>query len=198
MQEDNIQILSAKLKRRLDPDRYEHTLGVAYTAATLAMRYGYDIDKSYIAGLLHDCAKCIPDDIKIQKCEKHNISINETEYKSPYLLHAKLGAFLAMEKYGVTDKEVVNAILYHTVGRPHMTLIEKIIFVADYIEPGRCKAKNLKEIRSLAFVDLDRCVYRILQDTIAYLKNSHDLIDEATVTAYEYYRSKFEDTGETK
>lgn len=198
MQEDNIQILSSKLKRRLDPERYEHTLGVAYTAAALAMRYSCDIDKTYIAGLLHDCAKCIPDEIKVQKCKKHNISINETEEEVPYLLHAKLGAFLAMDKYGVTDKDVVNAILYHTVGRPHMTLIEKIIFVADYIEPGRYKAENLPEIRSLAFVDLDKCVYRILQDTIAYLKTTKGPIDEATIITYDYYRSKFENTGETK
>lgn len=198
MQEDNIQILSSKLKRRLDPERYEHTLGVAYTAAALAMRYSCDIDKTFIAGMLHDCAKCIPDEIKVQKCKKHNISINETEEEVPYLLHAKLGAFLAMDKYGVTDKDVVNAILYHTVGRPHMTLLEKIIFVADYIEPGRYKAENLPQIRSLAFVDLDKCVYRILQDTIAYLKTTKGPIDEATIITYDYYRTKFENTGETK
>ena len=135
------------MEKTQDEMRYEHTLGVAYTAAALAMRYGASVENAQLAGLLHDCAKCLDDDKKIAICEKHNISITEVEKRNPFLLHAKAGSFLAMNKYKVHDSDVINAILNHTTGRPGMSLLEKIIFVADYIEPGRKKAPNLAEIR---------------------------------------------------
>lgn len=90
-----------RLKKELDKSRYEHTLGVMYTAASLAMAHGYDIEDAMLAGLLHDCAKCIPNDEKIKLCEKNHISINPTEYDNPGLLHASLGAFLAEHTYGL-------------------------------------------------------------------------------------------------
>ena len=92
-----------KLKREMDEGRYQHTLGVMYTSAALAMRYEYDIQKAQMAGLLHDCAKCIPNGKKLKLCEKHNIQITEVERRNPFLLHAKLGAFLAMHEYGIND-----------------------------------------------------------------------------------------------
>ena len=107
-----------KLKREMDEGRYQHTLGVMYTSAALAMRYEYDIQKAQMAGLLHDCAKCIPNGKKLKLCEKHNIQITEVERRNPFLLHAKLGAFLAMHEYGIDDKEIVSAILNHTTGKP--------------------------------------------------------------------------------
>ena len=84
-----------KLKKELDKGRYEHTKGVMYTAGCLAMAHEYSMEKAMLAGLLHDCAKCIPNDQKIEMCEQNHILINPVEYKSPYLLHAKLGAFMA-------------------------------------------------------------------------------------------------------
>ena len=125
-----------KLMAELDKERYEHTLGVMYTAASMAMRYDADIDKALMAGLLHDCAKCISGENKIKLCDRYHLSVSEVEKSNPSLLHAKLGAFLAAKKYHVDDKEIVNAIASHTTGRPHMSLLEKIIYIADYIEPG--------------------------------------------------------------
>ena len=90
-----------------------------------------------LAGLLHDCAKCIPGENKIKMCEKYHLNVSEVERENPSLLHAKLGAFLAAKKYHIEDKEIINAIASHTTGHPHMTLLEKIIYIADYIEPGR-------------------------------------------------------------
>ncbi len=110
------------MEKTLDEMRYEHTLGVAYTAAALAMRYGASVENAQLAGLLHDCAKCLDDDKKIAICEKHNISITEVEKRNPFLLHAKAGSFLAMNKYKVHDSDVINAILNHTTGRPGMSL----------------------------------------------------------------------------
>lgn len=175
------------MEKTQDEMRYEHTLGVAYTAAALAMRYGASLENAQLAGLLHDCAKCLDDDKKIAICEKHNISITEVEKRNPFLLHAKAGSFLAMNKYKVHDSDVINAILNHTTGRPGMSLLEKIIFVADYIEPGRKKAPNLAEIREMAFINLDGAVVKILKDTLDYLKSTPGEIDSMTQKTYDYY-----------
>ncbi len=182
-----------KLKKELDADRYEHTIGVAYTAAALAMRYGANIQQAQVAGLLHDCAKCIPNQKKIALCQKYNIKITEVELENPFLLHAKLGAFLAMHKYGITDKEITSAILSHTTGRPNMSLLVKIIFVADYIEPQRKKQPNLAEIRKLAFIDLDRALLQILEDTLAFLSASAGSVDPMTEKTYLYYKNLLKD-----
>lgn len=185
---DNILYIRKKLKKKLDEDRYEHTLGVAFTASCLAMRYGADLYKAEVAGLLHDCAKYLPDDIKIERCRKYNISITDAEYANPSLLHAKLGAFLAMDKYKIKDMEIINAILNHTTGKPAMTLLEKIVFVADYIEPRRDKAANLPQVRKMAFEDLDRAVWMIMEDTLTYLEKKGNKIDLMTEKACQYYR----------
>ena len=179
--------LRKSIKKVQDGKRYEHTLGVEYTAAALAMRYGSDLEKAQIAGLLHDCAKCISDDEKLSICKKHKIPVTESEQKAPFLLHAKVGAYLAQHKYGVKDQDILNAITYHTTGRGNMSLLEKIVFVADYIEPGRKHAPNLGEIRFLAFQDLDKTLIRILKDTLSYLETSGGEVDPATEITYKYY-----------
>ena len=170
-----------------DEKRYQHTLGVAYTATSLAMRYEVSLKNAEIAGLLHDCAKCMEDDKKIAFCEKHNIHFSEIERKNPYLLHAKVGSFMAMETYHITDSDIINAILNHTTGRPGMSTLEKIIFVADYIEPNRKQAPNLDQIRKLAFVDLDQALLWILKDTLRYLNSIDGEIDPMTQKTYDYY-----------
>lgn len=185
----NVDKIKQHLKRKQSSDRYEHTIGVAYTAICMAMRFDCDLKKAEIAGLLHDCAKCFSDDAQLSKCEKYRISISEAERSAPYLLHSKLGAFMAMDKFGVSDKDIINAILYHTTGRPAMSTLEKIIYIADYIEPRRSKAQNLTEIRRMAFVDLDITMVMILGDILEYLKKKQrDQIDEMTVKAYDYYK----------
>lgn len=177
-----------KLITELDKERYEHTLGVMYTAASMAMRYDEDIDQALMAGLLHDCAKCISADSKIKMCEKYRLNVTEVERENPSLLHAKLGAFLAAKKYHVEDKAIINAIASHTTGRPHMSLLEKIIYIADYIEPGRMELPNMAEVRKMAFEDIDECLYRILKDSLVYLDSKGKPIDPMTQKAYEYYK----------
>lgn len=181
-----------KVKKSLDRDRYEHTKGVMYTAAALAMAYEYPLDKAMMAGLLHDCAKCIPNEKKITLCEKNNIPITDIERQNPTLLHAKLGAFLARSRYGIDDPEICHAIEVHTTGEPDMGLLDKIIFVADYIEPGRDRAPHLTYLRRLAFEDLDLCIAEILHDTLHYLAedNRKGAIDPATQLTYDYYAQK--------
>ena len=123
------------LKNKLKPARYEHTLGVSDTAQHLAKIHGYDCAKAALAGLLHDCAKYMADDKKIALCREYGVSISDAEYKNPSLLHAKCGAILAEHEYQIIDFDILHAIRVHTTGVPDMSLLDKIIFIADYIEP---------------------------------------------------------------
>lgn len=184
---DTNNAIKKKIKRELDKDRYQHTLGVAYLASSLAMRYRLDPERLFTAGLLHDCAKNIPNDEKYALCKKYKIALNDTEKKAPYLLHSKLGAYIAEHDYGISDKEILNAIRYHTTGRPGMSLVEKIIFTADYIEINRKEAPFLTEIREMAFTDIDKAVKKILHDTLEYLTKGDRPVDPTTRETYEYY-----------
>lgn len=182
----------SKIKKQiclvLDEKRYEHTEGVMYMSAALAMRYGEDMRKAMLAGLLHDCAKCIPSEEKIQICKRNQLDISDVEQKNPGLLHAKLGALLAETIYEVKDPDILQSIASHTTGRPGMSLLEKIIYIADYLEPGRAELPNMAKARSLVFRDIDECLYQILKDSLDYLKTKHLPIDVMTEETYLYYK----------
>ena len=160
--------IRASLEKRLKPGRFRHTLGVMETAEALARRYGVDPERARLAGLLHDCGK------------------NE----GTSLTHGPIGAVIAREEYGITDEEILSAICWHTTGKPAMTDLEKIIFVADYIEPGRDRAPRLSELRTMAYEDLDKTILCILEDTLSYLRNSGTVIDEKSLETYNYYHQK--------
>ena len=202
MAEYNFIKIEKKLSKYLDEARFSHTLGVMYTCASLAMVHGYDLQAAQIAGLLHDSAKCIPNKKKLKICAQNDIPVTNFEREHPFLLHAKLGAYIAAEKYGVTDKEVLSSITYHTTAKPEMTLLEKIVYIADYIEPARDKAPHLAEIRKLAFQDLNECIYEILEDTLLYLDKNPDDIDSTTKDAFDYYNDlhnrRFPETNTTE
>jgi len=179
-----------KLQRHLDKGRYEHTLGVMYTSASLAMAYHYDIEKAMLAGLLHDCDKNVTNDKKLELCKKHHIEVTQVERENPFLLHAKVGAWIAKKKYDVKDEEILHAIQVHTTGEPAMGTLDMILFVADYIEPHRDKASNLPQIREMAFQNLERAVEKILYDTLHYLNEKSGRIDPTTEITYEYYKNR--------
>lgn len=191
--QETITRLRGELSGRLSASRYEHTISVSFTAAALAMRYGCDLYKAELAGLLHDCAKHYDDETIVKKCEKKNLSLTEDELKAPAVLHAKYGAWLAEAKYGISDPEVLSAIRWHTTGRPEMSLLEEIIFTADYIEPRRNQAPDLGVVRPLAFTDLEECIYQILKDTLDYLNGKGCYVDSMTTLAYDYYRQLHEE-----
>lgn len=190
------------LSSTLKPGRYFHTLGVAHTAALLAGFYGdseEDIRRAEIAGLLHDCAKYFTGQEQISLCEKAEIDISPVERKNPALIHGKLGAFLAETRYGIRDHEIISAIRYHTTGRPDMGLLEKIIYVADYMEPNRhmsCTPHSLNEVRKMCFQDLDKGLFMILENTLNYLSSGENVIDEMSSRAYEYYKKQQTEKGE--
>ncbi len=189
--------IKKKLKNELDESRYEHTIGVMDTAACLAMRYGADLTQALVAGLLHDCAKCIPNDKKLKLCRKNGIEVTPFEEKAPFLLHAKLGAWMAEHEYHVSDPAILSAIACHTTGKTDMSLLDKIVFIADYIEPGRNKAPGLPEIRRLSFTDIDQAVCEILKQTLDYLRDQGGEIDPATEVTYSYYLQKCAEDAES-
>ncbi|MCI8866301.1 MAG: HD domain-containing protein [Lachnospiraceae bacterium] len=176
-----------QLKSKLDPMRYEHSLSVSYTCMALAMRYGYDLHRAELAGLLHDCAKRYGDNELIVKCHKHNITLTEGELKAPAVIHAKYGAWMAEHKFGIHDEEILSAIRCHTTGKPWMGMLDKILYIADYIEPRRAKASNLGQMRHLAYQDLDQAMYEILAGTLTYLKRKNTSIDPLTQQAYDFF-----------
>lgn len=183
------------LKKHLTKERYQHTLGVAHTAVAMAMRYNPDtsnaefIKRAEIAGLLHDCAKCMDNDKKIKICEKNNIPCSDFEISHPYLLHGKVGAHIAKNKFNIMDEDILQAITWHTTGRPEMSLLEKIIFIADYIEPSRNPIPELDIIRQLAFIDIDKAMEKILSNTLKFLEKKGNPMDKMTQITYDSYVS---------
>ena len=183
------------LEQELNYKRFVHTLAVAGTAASLAMCYGADIEKAEIAGLLHDCAKCL-DVRKMQRlCEKAGLEISPYERSSGSLLHSKAGSVLAAEKYGVTDPDLLHALRYHTTGRPRMSLLATLLFLAEDHEPGRFSAKNLPLVRKMAFADIDEALLKILYDTLVYLNSTGNTVDPMTQKTYDYYKRLDEESN---
>ncbi len=180
------------MREHLSAHRALHIRGVAIESRRLAIRYGCDPRKAYLAGYLHDCAKGFSREENELYAQKYNIIIPEEEWSlGNSLIHSKVGAFFAKDYFGVDDREIFDAIYYHTVGRPDMTLLEKIVFIADYIEPERDQdsAVPLDVLRSLAYEDIDRAVCDIVYCCYDYITSvQKGYVSEETFKTYEYYK----------
>ena len=186
--------LDAEMAQTLPRKRYLHSVAVAHLAAAYAVSLGQDPERALIAGILHDCAKAYSDEQLVADCDNYAISVTEVERRNGFLLHGKLGAFYARTKYFITDKEILSAISYHTTGRPGMTDLEKVVFLADYLEPFRTQPTEppLNEIRRIAFTDIDRAVYLALKNTLRYLASTGQETDMTTAETFEEYRARYE------
>ncbi len=191
-----IDALMKEMECTLTRKRYIHSLGVAYLAASIAMAYNKNYEKAMVAGLLHDCAKCLPEKEILKQCREKGLIVSAVEQQQPYLLHAKLGAWYAENRYGVKDKKILDAIRFHTTGRPGMSFMEKNIYLSDYIEIGREQPvePDLKELRRLAFENIDLAVYFAAKNTVGYLqKKERDdtekkvRMDETSLATLRYY-----------
>ena len=183
---ENIDLIKADLKEKLPKKRYEHTLGVAYTAAALAMCYGEDILKAELAGILHDVAKAKKSFELKDNMKRYIDPYTDGAYvdlianKAPQILHAVYAPYLAKKDYKIEDKDILSAIRWHTTGKKDMTMLEKIVFAADYIEPNRKKLPDLDRIRTLSFHDISEAVKVIAKSTIEYLGSQGMYIDKFT------------------
>lgn len=185
----NTDSIKKTLKESLSEERYNHTLGTADCALKLAKKYGLDEKKAYLAGLLHDCAKCKSNDelLKIIKQELKNI--DEGELQNYKTLHAPVGEYFARTMYNIDDSEILNAIRYHTIGRANMSLFEKIIFLADKIEENTRDKKYSEEIwqildKNKGETGLDMALFRCFSETIKSLVNRELKICKTTIDVY--------------
>ena len=173
-----------KLKKNLDAERYQHTLGVADTAREMAAVFGEDTEKAYLAGLLHDCAKCMTLQ-EMQKAAKDEHP-DPMMKQSKALLHALAGACLARDKYHVEDTDVLSAIRWHTTGKADMTRLEKIIYLADMIEPNRKPFPGIEALRGLCLTDLDAAMIRALEMSQEHVMRQGKPLHPDTAAALAY------------
>ena len=178
------------LKEELPEKRFYHTIGVRDMAVSLAKKYGVDINKAEIAALLHDCAKNMSLDNMHAICDRYFFNLSSLEAGNEGLLHSKAGACLAVEKYGIKDQEILDAIIYHTTGRPGMNTLEKIIYISDFIEINRKHSPKLPEYRKRVFYDLDSVLIDVLHDCIYHVKSVGHDIDSTSEETFKYYTNK--------
>ena len=181
------EVIVKKLKKTLSSRRFIHTKGVAEESVKLARVHGADEKKAYLAGLLHDCAKDIPNKEKLELCKKYGVEIDKVLAEQPDLAHQFLGAELARAVFGITDKEILDAIRYHTTGRPDMGVLEKIVYLADFFEPSRRYYDGRDEIKNLAYKDLDKAVAFSLKHTIDFNVKKSRLIHPLGKKAMDFY-----------
>ena len=157
------------LKQILDEKRFAHTLAVCEAAVILADRFGADKEKAYLAALLHDCARCLDGEQQVAYCNENNIELDDFMKKDINPVHALVGADMAKQRFGVEDKEILDAIYRHAIGCENMTLLDKIIFIADHIEPSR-SGNDANEARNAAETDLDRALIPVMRMKAYYLR----------------------------
>lgn len=170
--------------------RVPHVIGCCETAAELAARYGISQQDAARAGILHDVTKALDGAEQLLLCEKYGIILNHFERENPKLLHAKTGAAVARQLFGENDA-VCDAICWHTTGKPAMNLLEKIIYLADYMEPNR-DFDGVETLRRLAVTDLDAAILRGLEMSLELLHRQGRAIDSNSQAAYNYYRQRKE------
>ena len=180
-----IEEMRVLLQQSLKPKRYEHSVRVYETALKMAGHFHADIKKVAIAALIHDCGRQVPKEASVAKAKELGIPVDPVEEAQPILLHAKLGVYYTVHKYGVdaNDKEVLDAIRYHSTGTADMTDTARIVFLADLIEPGR-DFEGVEAIRKASFQDLDRGMLLSYDNTIRYLLEDGLLIHPDAIAGY--------------
>lgn len=175
------------IKEKLPDKRYQHSLRVADTAVKLARIYEGDVDKAEMAGILHDYCKYDELGYMYQIVRQHDLDPNLLSFGGE-ILHGPVCAALMKSEYDITDDEILTAIAYHTTGRAQMTKTEKIVFIADYIEPER-QIPGVEEIRDMAYNQgsLDHTIYEISKRTVLYLISNDITVFNTTIECLNYY-----------
>jgi len=178
----DIEYLKQQLKKEVKEYRYLHSLGVAETGKKLAKKYGADPLKVEIAGILHDFTKDWPKEKMASIIEKYDELADDLLNYDHWLWHGPVTSIVIQERFNINDQDIINAIRYHTFGREKMSLIEKIVCLADYIEPLR-QFPGIDEVRSLAEQDLDKALLAEFDGTIQFLiKNKRRIYPLAVLT----------------
>lgn len=181
--------LKESLIKNIGEKRYNHSLRVMETAIELGHKYDVNIEKIKMAAILHDCGKLMERQILLKMAYDFGIILDTCMEHNLELIHGPLGSKIAEEKYKINDKEILDAICYHTTGRENMTMLDKIIYIADYIEPYR-SFPGVEEVRELAFEDLDRSVLLAMEKTIIFLIGENKIIHPDTIRARNFLVTK--------
>jgi len=168
------------LSNELRPARFRHCREVSQTAVRLAERWDANIEKARIAGILHDCARCLHGEELLKTAHYYGMTPNEFELVQPALIHAPLGAIIAQRRFGILDSEILQAIRRHTTGSAGMTLLDKIIYLSDCIEPGR-SFSGARKMRDLALANLDVAVISAYEQSIHYVMANGGVLHPFTV-----------------
>lgn len=186
-----------KLSEYLPEKRKIHSLNVAKAAVRLSKIYGCDPEKAEIAGILHDTAKYVKLADVPGYCEKYNIILDEMEKNSTALSHSVLGAYIAKYEFGIKDEEILSAIRYHTTAKPNMSLLEKVVYIADLIEIGR-NYPGVEELRELAYGGfLDEAIVKSIDNTISQVLKKKSLLHLRTVESRNYYLKKIKNANKS-
>lgn len=177
--------MKSDILNRIGEKRYNHTIRVRDTAVELAKIYNVDLEKAYVAGMLHDCAKIRDEKELIEVSFDYGLNLTDDMEKAPQIIHSFLGAIISEKKYGIEDEDILNAIRFHTTGRENMSDLEKIVFLADYIEPMR-NFSGVDKARKLACEDLNKAMMYSLNNTILFLCNKDEYIALDTIKARNY------------
>jgi len=180
------------LSRNLSPKRFEHSYNVSKLAVELAARHGENILKAQTAALLHDCAKNMSGAELVKTCARAKIKVkyfDEIKINAPHLLHSHVSAYIAKKHFCIKDKNILAAIENHTLGRPGMSVLEKIIFIADFASLDR-KHKHTSKIRKTAMVNLEEALIRVISDEIKYIAGKGMWLCMQSVDTWNYYAKK--------
>lgn len=175
--------LKVLLKESLDEHRYIHSLGVAESARQLAKRYGADAKKAYLAGLVHDITKNETDERQLQLFEENGIILSRIEKNNPKLWHAMTAPLFIKNELDITDEELLSAVRYHTTGRAGMSLLEKIVYIADYISAER-DYPDVDVMRALSKESLEKAALYSLKYTLKKLSQSELVIHNDSLNFY--------------
>jgi predicted HD superfamily hydrolase involved in NAD metabolism len=168
------------IEKNLTEKRRNHTYAVVEESKKLALRYGEDIEKAEIAALFHDAFRGIPNSDLNNYIRK--MGLDDSYLNNCNLAHGKIAAFVMEREFNIVDQDVINAVCYHTTGRANMSKLEKIIYIADAIEPGRVYS-GVDELRDLAYENLDKACLMSLNHTIAHINNKGMYLNEDTLKA---------------
>lgn len=171
------------LKNRLTEKRYIHSLNVAESAKMLAKLYGYDEDIAYTAGLIHDCCKDTPAGLQLSYMLENGVELSEYEIDVAKLYHSICGSVFVKKEFGIENQDIINAVRYHTTGRKNMSLLEKIIFIADFISDER-DYNGVEIMREKAVKSLDEAIVEGLSFTIKDLIDQGRIVHPDTLDAY--------------
>lgn len=175
----DIEVLKEELKKEISEPRYYHSICVMNMSELLAKKYKADVEKAKLIGLMHDIAKEMTKNEKLNYVKQNNIECSIIEEKIVEILHGKIAADICKKRFGF-DEEMCTAIKYHTTGKENMTLLEKILFIADKIDESR-KYDGVEELRKLAFENIDKAILKSINDTLVINIGKNNLILEESI-----------------